>query len=382
MARPKAEMSPAITRVEARTIVVPLPAATSFARRTVRERHYVLVRVADSAGAAGTGFCYAGSHGGPVVAAAIRSLIGPLAVGQDSRRIRGIWEDIYHEVILLGRAGAVTRAHSALDIALWDLGARAAGVPLWQYLGAAATDSVPAYASGGYYLEGKTPDDLAAEMRGYVAGGARAVKLKVGNASYRHDAERVAAVRDAVGPDVLVMLDANNAWRDLPSALRAVRAFEPYDPYWIEEPFGPDDIENHARLARATKVPVATGEIEAGRWRHKALLDAGAAAILQTDAAVCGGITEFGRIAATADSYGVPVAPHWFHDLHVHLVAATPNALFVEFFPDDRVLNFRVLLDRQLEFTPEGRLRLPTGPGLGFEFDQAAVERFAVDDWR
>jgi L-alanine-DL-glutamate epimerase-like enolase superfamily enzyme len=179
-----------------------------------------------------------------------------------------------------------------------------------------------------------------------------------------------------------VMLDANNAWSDFPAALRAIRAFEPFDPFWVEEPFGPDDVENHARLARATPVPVATGELEAGRWRHKSLLDAGAAAILQPDAAVCGGVTEFQRIANTADSYGVAISPHWFHDLHVHLVAASPNALFVEFFPDDRVLNFRTLLDRQLEFTSEGTLKLPAGPGLGFDFDHAAVERFAVDSWR
>jgi L-alanine-DL-glutamate epimerase-like enolase superfamily enzyme len=371
-----------ITQVEARTVVVPLDKVTSFARRTVRERHYVLVRVADSAGVTGIGFCYAGTRGGTVVSEALRSLVGPLAVGQHSERIRGIWEDIYHEVILLGRAGAVSRAHSALDIALWDLNARTHGVPLWQYLGATAMDSVPAYASGGYYLPGKTPEHLAEEMRRYVQAGARAVKLKVGNADYRHDAERVAAVRQAVGDSVDIMLDANNAWRDFPAALRAIRSFEPFDPFWIEEPFGPDDIENHARLAKATPVPVATGELEAGRWRHKALLDAGAAAILQPDAAVCGGVTEFQRIANTADSYGVTIAPHWFHDLHVHLVASTPNALLVEFFPDDKVLNFRTLLDKQLEFTPEGRLKLPTSPGLGFDFDPAAVERFATDNWK
>lgn len=371
-----------ISQVEARTVVIPLHNVTSFARRTVRERHYVLVRVTDSAGITGIGFCYAGTRGGTVVSEAVRSLLGPLAVGQDSERIRGIWEDIYHEVILLGRAGAVSRAHSALDIALWDLNARTRMMPLWQYLGATVMDSVPAYASGGYYLPGKTPDDLAEEMRGYVSAGARAVKLKVGNADYRHDAERVAAVREAVGVDVDVMLDANNAWRDFPSALRAVRAFEPFDPFWIEEPFGPDDVENHVRLARATPVPVATGELEVGRWRFKALLDAGAAAILQPDAAVCGGVTEFQLIAGTADSYGVAIAPHWFHDLHVHLVASTPNAWFVEFFPDDKVLNFRTLLDKQLEFTPDGTLKLPTSPGLGFDLDPAAVERFAVDSWR
>jgi L-alanine-DL-glutamate epimerase-like enolase superfamily enzyme len=124
-------------------------------------------------------------------------------------------------------------------------------------------------------------------------------------------------------------------------------------------------------------VPVATGEIEAGRWRFKELIAKDAAQILQVDAAVCGGITEWRRIAATASSFGLMLAPHWFHDLHVHLVAATPNARWVEFFPNDQVLNFRKLVDRQLEWR-DGMLKVPTGPGLGFAFDEDSVARYAL----
>ena len=148
-----------------------------------------------------------------------------------------------------------------------------------------------------------------------------------------------------------------------------------------ERLFGPDDIDNQARLARATRVPVATGEIEVGRWRFKQLLDQGAAAILQADAAVCGGISEFRRIAATAASYGTKLCPHWFHDLHVHLVASIPNGDFVEFFPDSEVLNFRRLIDRQLQ-TSDGALVLPDAPGLGFDFDEEAISSFALEPWQ
>jgi len=122
------------------------------------------------------------------------------------------------------------------------------------------------------------------------------------------------------------MMDINNGWNDLPTALLYCRRLEKYNPYWVEEPFSPDDIDNHAKLAAATTIPVATGEIEAGRWRFKEILDKRAAEILQADAAVCGGISEWRRIAQTAASYGVAICPHWFHDLHVHLVASTPNA--------------------------------------------------------
>ncbi|MGH3665292.1 MAG: mandelate racemase/muconate lactonizing enzyme family protein [Egibacteraceae bacterium] len=368
-----------ITAVRARTVRVPLDHATAFSTRQVLARDYTLVEVAGD-GVVGIGFCYSGSAAGTLATTAVRELLAPVVVGADAHRVEGLWQAMYDEALLHGRAGSVMRAISAVDIALWDRNARAAGLPLHSYLGAVSDGTVPAYASGGYYLEGKDPDALADEMRGYVADGFRAVKMKIGRLDPVADAERLAAVRGAVGPDVLLMLDANNAWRDLPSALRAMTRWEPYDPYWIEEPFSPDDIDNHARLAARTPVIVATGEIEAGRWRHKALLDADAAAILQTDAAVCGGISEFRKIAATADSYGVTLCPHWFHDLHAPLVGATPNARFVEFFPDDQVLNFRRLVDRQLQIR-DGEIVLHAEPGLGFNFDEVAVRQYATEGW-
>ncbi|GAA3730445.1 L-alanine-DL-glutamate epimerase-like enolase superfamily enzyme [Spinactinospora alkalitolerans] len=366
-----------VSTVEARVARVPLEQATSFATRQVTARDYVLVTVTGDDGVRGHGFCYAGSSGGEVVRAAVTELLAAAVVGRDPFLVERIWQDMYQEALLHGRTGSVMRALSALDIALWDRNARAVGLPLHRLLGGFHAETVPAYASGGYYLEGKTPEDLGEELAGYVKSGFRAVKMKVGRLSPAEEEARVAAARAAVGDDVLLMLDANNAWSDLPGALRAVERLAPYDPYWIEEPFSPDDIDNHARLARSTRVPVATGEIEAGRWRHKELLQREAAAILQTDAAVCGGITEFRRIAATASAHGVPVAPHWFHDLHAHLVAATPNCTFVEFFPDDRVLNFRALIDTQLAVR-DGELVLPRTPGLGFGFDPEAVERYTV----
>jgi L-alanine-DL-glutamate epimerase-like enolase superfamily enzyme len=369
-----------IESVQARTVRVPLDRVTSFATRTVAARDYGLVKVRTTDGVEGIGFCYAGSAAGGLVAKAVRELFAPLLVGKDPYRVEGHWEAMYQEAMLQGRAGAVMRALSILDIALWDRNARAAGLPLYKFLGGYAESDVEVYASGGYYLDGKTPAMLGAELAGYVKMGYRAVKMKVGRLDPQAERARIAAAREAVGPDVLLMLDANNAWRDLPTALRYMKVYEPFDPYWIEEPFSPDDIDNHARLAKRTPVLVATGEIEAGRWRFKELLDKEGAAILQTDAAVCGGISEWRRIAATAASYGVTVSPHWFHDLHVHLVASTPNARFVELFTDDQVLNFRRLVDRQLEFKG-GRLLLPNEPGLGFGFDARALEKYAIEPW-
>ncbi len=368
---------PTIESISVATARVPLDTVTAFATRTVSARDYALVRVRSVDGAEGIGFCYAGSAAGTLVADAVEQLLAPLLIGQNSLRVEGLWQRMFQESILHGRAGSVMRALSILDCALWDLNARSAGLPLYHYLGACVEDAVPAYASGGYYLAGKTPKKLGAEMAGYVKAGFTAVKMKVGRLSPKEEEARVRAAREAVGPEVELMLDANNAWQDLPTAMRYMERFELYDPYWIEEPFFPDDIENHARLARATRVTVATGEIGTGRWHFKEILDKGAAQILQHDAAVCGGISEWRRIAATASSYNVTICPHWFHDLHVHLVAATPNARYVEFFPDDQVLNFRRLVDTQLKHKG-GRLLLPKTPGVGFGFDERAVARYGL----
>lgn len=369
-----------IESVKACTVRVPLKTTTSFATRTVTGRDYGLVKIRTEDGIEGIGFCYAGSSGGGLVAKAVQDIFAPLLVGQDPSRVEGLWQSMYSEALMQGRAGSAHRAISIIDTAIWDRNARAASLPLHRYLGSFSDDRVPAYASGGYYLDGKTPEMLGDEMAGYVAMGFKAVKMKVGRLDASGDAARVRAAREAIGPDVLLMLDANNAWNDVPSALQHVQRYAEYDPYWIEEPFSPDDIDNHARLARRTAINVATGEIETGRWRFKELLDKEGAAILQTDAAVCGGISEFRRIAATAASYGVSICPHWFHDLHVHLVASIPNGQFVEYFPDAEVLNFRDLINRQLEHA-DGQLLLPEGPGLGFEFDEDAIRHYAVQDW-
>ena len=367
-----------VTEVTATTLVIPLRVVTALSTRTMSERHYTLVRVKTDAGLEGLGFCYLGNAAGWIATAAVRDLLAPCVVGQNAHDTEAIWAAMYQDALLMRRRGVVVRAMSAIDVALWDANAKAAGLPLYRYLGAAQRDMVPAYASGGYYLDGKTPEHLAAECARYVEGGFQAVKIKVGRVSTREDAARIAAVRRAVGDEVELFLDANNAWPDAASAIRAVRQWEEYDPGWIEEPNPPDELAAHAAVAAAVEPPVATGEIHQTRWDFQEILNHGAAAILQPDAGVCGGVTEFRRIAALAAAHGITVAPHWFADLHVHLVAATPNATWVEYFTDTDVLNLMEVFRTRLQAKGSG-LALPQEPGLGIVLDEAAVERFTVE---
>ena len=369
-----------VTKVEACTCVVPLDTGVAFSTRAVQERHYTLVRVHTDTGVDGIGFCYSGHKAGHLATLAVRDLLRDVVIGRDPHQVEAIWDAMYRESLLHGRRGCVLRAISAVDIALWDAISKDAGLPLYRYLGGYREELVPAYASGGYYLPGKGPGQLADEMQGYLDIGFPAVKIKVGRLPTREDATRIKAAREAVGLDVPLFLDANNAWPDATSAIEAIRHFEEYNPGWIEEPLMPDDIQGHAAIASAVRTPVATGEIHATRWDFVQLVQQKAAVILQADAGVCGGITEWRKIAALAAAHDLSVAPHWLQELHVHLVASTPNATWLEFFTDFKVINLGRLFSTSLEVKPGG-VALPESPGLGIELDEGVMKRYSVDGW-
>ena len=369
-----------VVSVEARTVHIPLRVATAFARRKVTSRDYSLVKIRTDDGIEGIGHCYAGHSGGNVVTTAVREMLAPMLIGVDPYATELHWKNMYQEVLLHGRVGSVMRALSILDTALWDRNARAANLPLYKYLGAAYEDTVPAYASGGYYLDGKTPEMLGEEMAGYVALGLDAVKMKVGRGDLRSEEARIAAARKAIGPDVLLMLDANNAWSDVPTALRFMERYAPYDPYWIEEPFNPDQIDNHAKLAAAISIPVATGEIEAGRWRFKELLDKQAASILQPDAAGLRrhhGIPPHRRVGRCLRCHHLPPLVPRSARAHGGGLAQRPIR---------RILPRRKSIQLPRDYRPatkvhNGGLALTTEPGLGYLFDEKAIARYQSDDW-
>ena len=375
-----------ISHVAARLVRVPVARPTKMATRVISQRDYVLVTIrADDV--EGVGYCYAGTSGGTLVREAVRSDLAPVLAGADAEDIAGAWDRMYQETLLSGRRGAVLRAMSAVDVALWDLLARRCGLPLAVVLGG-RRGAVPAYASGGYYRPepGVTAaEQVAAEIRYNQGLGFADHKIKVGGIRPELDAERVAAAASVLGGGGRLALDANNAYRTVKETMRAMRMFEDAagstELWWIEEPLVPDDIAGHAELARRLETPVATGEIAQTRWEFRELVEQKAADILQPDAGVLGGVSEWLRVARTAESFGIPVAPHWHANLHVHLAAASPNCIAVEHFALDKdIYNFEVLLTPETRTeVRDGALIVPDRPGLGIELDQAQVQKFTVD---
>ena len=344
------------------------------------EREFLFVWIRAESGAEGMGFTVGSrfTGGARVLQSVVENVLAPVLEGEDPTGIERLWEEMYFRGLLLGTRGALMRAVSAVDIALWDLLAKSSGRRLCDLLGR-YRESVPAYASGGYYYDDDPDTDLGLleeEVGRHVELGFRDVKIKVGRREWREEIRRVERVLEVAGPGARVAVDANHAWRDVASAITDLRTIDDLGLWWIEEPFLPDQIESAARLAEKLMTPLATGEIEAGRWAFRAIHEAGAAAIFQTDATVAGGISEWVKIAGFAAACDVPIAPHWVPYVHVHLGAATPSVLTIEFFHERTgVLGFDTLLARPLEIV-KGEILVPPGPGHGIELDMDAIRHY------
>src|ERR1700737_2736988 len=337
--------------------------------------------------------------GGSITRDVIDKLLQPMLIGEDPLLIEGLWQKMFARTRQFGRRGIVMNAISGIDIALWDIAGKVANLPLYRLLGG-CRERVEAYASGGFYQEGKSIDTLAGEAEGYHARGFKGMKMKIGRnpstqTHLRHlvdhaeicevepeeDIEGAAAVRQALGPKAKLMVDVNCAWS--PSfAIEMGRALEPYKLYWIEEPVATDDIDGSARVAAALATPIAGYETEVGIYGFRELIDRGAVDIVQPDIAWSGGFSEGRRIAAYAQAHHRMVAPHAFAGAvllvaSLHFAAAIPNGLLLEWDQNPNALRDE-LLKEPLRLEPDGTVKLPERPGLGIELDHAAVERYRV----
>lgn len=296
-------------------------------------------------------------------------------IGEDPLRNEYLWQKMWIPK-LVGRRGMTTRSISALDIALWDIKAKAAGLPLYKLLGGART-AIPVYAAGGYYQEGKEIAGLEEEMQEYIDSGVRAVKMKVGAVSMELDRKRVAAVRRIIGPERKLMVDANCAYT-VNEALRFSRMIEEYDPYWFEEPVEPDDYDGMRELTLKSAIPIACGENEYTRYGFHDLIHRSGVRILNADVYIAGGITEFMKIAALAQTSGCQIAPHGDHTVHSHMICAIPNGLILEYYPKRFDDVGQQIYTNQLTLNRDGTVSPPEEPGHGFYPNYDVLNQYRI----
>lgn len=359
-----------ITRTDAYLIDLEPETARTDAIQAFVKQETIFVEIETDGGTHGTGYAYTIGTGGRAVLQLLREDLLHRLVGRDAREVEALWQELFwatHGTVV----GAITSlALAAIDTALWDIRCKAAGQPLWLLAGG-ARQRVPLYDTEGGWLQLST-DELVAGAKRSVARGWPGVKIKVGKPHASEDLERLRAVREAVGPEVHLMVDANQSmtW---PEAKRRAHLFEELDLFWFEEPLPAEDISGHALLAASTSLPIAVGESLYSISHFREYLAAGAAGIVQVDVARIGGITPWLKTAHLAEAFNVKVAPHFLMELHVSLAAAIPNALYVEHIPQ-----LRSITTRDIEIV-DGHAIAPSEPGIGIAWDRDAIDRLRID---
>jgi len=358
-----------ITHVHTDHYRIPLPSVLSDSTHgDITHFGLIAARVETSSGVEGIGYTYCvGDVGGTAIHALTRDDLGPLLVGEESDRIEQLWERMWWHVHFVGRGGAASFALAAVDIALWDLRGKVQNMPWWRLLGG-HDPRVPVYA-GGIDLQFSL-EALLAQADEFQAQGFRAIKMKVGRDRLSEDLDRVAAMRDHLGPDFPLMADANMRWR-VDEAIRAARSLADNDLYWLEEPTMPDDVAGHARIAREGGLPIATGENFHTVYEFQQMIAYGAISFPEPDVATLGGVTPWLKVAHLAETCNLPVTTHGVHDLQVHLLAAIPNSSYLEAhgFGLDRFIRNPLTIE-------DGFAVAPDRAGHGVVFDWEALEEF------
>ncbi|MBR0647611.1 mandelate racemase/muconate lactonizing enzyme family protein [Plastoroseomonas hellenica] len=332
-------------------------------------RDLVVVEVVTASGLTGMGYLHLLNL--PLqrtIGACIQEALAPRVIGRDATAVEAIWQDLWRATLTAGRGGVAMMAQSAIDIALWDVVGKAAGLPLHRLWGHYRSQ-IPTYGSGCF--RGSRGDGMIAKAKHFVGQGYKAIKMQVAHVGdLRTDLDNVRRMREAVGPDIEIMIDVNMGW-SADVAIQMGRKFEAYDVYWLEEPVLPDDYAGYLRCAEALDMRVVGGETHFGRADLKPFLENPRLPILQPDP-MRGGLTELRKIATVAETWGMTIAPHLFPELNVHLLASIPNGIWAEQMG---------LLDDLWVSRPKienGMITAPETPGHGLAFKPEVLKDFVL----
>lgn len=306
--------------------------------------------------------------------------LAEIVLGQNPFAYEKIWHDMYEGTIYMGRRAAVIQAMSGIDLAIWDIMGKALDVPVYQLLGGPFKREIKAYSSA---LFASTPEETAKKALKYKQRGFEAMKFgweSIGT-SPEHDEALIRAIREAVGDDVQIMVDAGFAY-DTKTALMMAERFAKYNVFWLEEPLHPDNIDGYRRLCESVSLRIAAGEEESSRASFLELMDRAKIDVVQVDVTRVGGLTEARKIAWDAQVRRLPVANHSFTtDLNIaaslHLLASIPNGIMLEFCVEESV--FRDKLAKKNIVPIEGFVSIPEGPGLGVELDETVMAEYRVN---
>jgi len=347
---------------------VPLNPPIADSTHVLNHIQWILVDVFTDDGLVGNAFMLTFDYGPELLRGIVDTELKKLVLGKDPRDISGIWQMCYAHCEYIGQSGVAAWGIAAIDIALWDLLGKQLGVPVCQLFGS-NREQVPIYGSGGWLSY--SMDELLAEASAYLQRGFTMMKMKVGSADLKRDVERVRAVRKLVGDKVQLMVDANQAFTP-PQAIAFARLVEDQDIFWFEEPVGKDDLDGYCQVASSTAIPIATGEREYSLGVFREFLVREGASILQPDALRIGGLSQCLKVAHLAESFNRLLAPHFYKEIDVHVLAAIRNGLYLEYFDW-----LDKLLVHPLEVS-NGMAKVPRVPGLGIEFKPEAVKEYRV----
>jgi L-alanine-DL-glutamate epimerase-like enolase superfamily enzyme len=357
--------STAIVRAEAYLVDLEVETVRTDAVQSFLKQETIFVSLETADGLTGLGYSYTIGTGGTAVLALLRDHLLPRLVGADARNVEALWSDLFWSTHATTVGAITSLALAAVDTALWDLRCLRAGEPLWRLAGG-YRQQVPLYDTEGGWLH-LTTDELVAGALASQKAGWPGVKLKVGKPRVHEDLERLRAVRDAVGPSLDIMVDANQSMT-YPEARRRAAAFEAVDLSWFEEPLPADDVTGHVRLAASTSIPIAVGESLYSVSQFREYVASGGAGIVQVDVARVGGITPWLKVAHLAETFNLEVCPHFLMELHVSLTAAVPNGRYVEHIPQ-----LRAITSSEMAIV-DGHAVAPDTPGLGIDWNQDAID--------